>query len=129
MASSDTDLGATQAPDVVPPLPRKSGKTKKLKLLKPISRSVDMTSPEAEQQTCNCKDDNLEMSLTIAYLKALTSKPYREVAQSSDEEKFHNRISILGCSTNIEILLARQKCEDCLGIRGHKGREACEYID
>ncbi len=125
MGSSDTDFGATQAPDV-PPFPRK---TKKSKSLKPRSKSVDMTSPEAEQQTCNCKDDNLEMSLTIASLKALTSKPYREVAKSSDEEKFLNRMSILGCSTNIEILIARQNYEDCLGIRGHKGREACGYID
>ncbi len=75
MASSDTDFRATQAPNV-PPLPRKT--KKQLKYLKPRSRSD--TSPEAEQQTCNCKDDNLEMSLTIASLKALTLKSYWEVA-------------------------------------------------
>ncbi len=127
MTSSETDFGAKQDSGV-PPLPRKT--KRKLKPQKFRSRSVDMKSSEAEQQTCNCKDDSLEMSLTIASLRALTSKPYREVAQSSDEEKFLNRISILGCSTYIEILLARQKCEDCLGIRGHKGREAGEeYID
>jgi len=113
MAISDSGFETMHASNV--PLQRK---TKKSKSLKPRSISVDMTSPEAEQQT----DDDLEMSLTIASLKALASKPYRKLRESSDEEKFLNRMSILGCSLNIALLIDRQ---NCLGIRGHEGGDGC----
>jgi hypothetical protein len=84
-------------------------KTKKSKPLKPRSTLVEMTSPEAEQTG---KDDTSEISLTIASLKDLVSKPDREIVELSDEEKFHNKIFILGCLTNIEILFARQNYKD-----------------
>jgi len=106
MASSDNGFETTHASNVTP----QRSKTKKFKSRKPRSISVDMTSPEAEQQT----DDDLEMSLTIASLKALASKPCRG---SSDEERFLDRMTILGCSCNIESLIH--------GIRGHEGGDGC----